>query len=170
MSFQQGLSGLNASSKNLEVIGNNIANAQTYGAKSSRAEFGDMYASALNGAGTNQVGIGVQLQAVAQQFTQGNITVTENPMDLAVNGNGFFQVSDGKNPTMYTRNGQFKIDKDGNIVNNDKGGFDTIGKFSVNEEDGMVTIDITELPIKTWTQTYKEFLHEMWTLIYSDRL
>ena len=55
---------------------------------------------------------------MAQQFTQGNITVTENPMDLAVNGNGFFQVSDGKNPTMYTRNGQFKVDKDGYIVTN----------------------------------------------------
>ncbi|ALV06261.1 flagellar hook protein FlgE [Roseateles depolymerans] len=120
MSFQQGLSGLNASSKNLEVIGNNIANAQTYGAKSSRAEFADMYATALNGAGTNQIGIGVQLQTVAQQFTQGNITVTENPMDLAINGNGFFQVSDGKSPTMYTRNGQFKVDREGYIVNNDQ--------------------------------------------------
>ncbi|SEL44593.1 flagellar hook protein FlgE [Roseateles sp. YR242] len=120
MSFQQGLSGLNASSKNLEVIGHNIANAQTYGAKSSRAEFADMYATALNGAGTNEIGIGVQLQAVAQQFTQGSISVTENPMDLAINGNGFFQVSDGKSPTMYTRNGQFKVDKDGYIVNNDQ--------------------------------------------------
>jgi flagellar hook protein FlgE len=120
MSFQQGLSGLNASSKSLDVIGNNIANANTYGAKSSRAEFSDVYAAALNGAGTNNVGIGVQIGAVAQQFTQGNISITENPMDLAINGAGFFQVSDGVNPTMYTRNGQFKVDKDGFIVNNDK--------------------------------------------------
>nr|WP_297526478.1 flagellar hook protein FlgE [uncultured Roseateles sp.] len=120
MSFQQGLSGLNASSKNLEVIGNNIANSQTYGAKSSRAEFADMYAASLNGAGTSDVGIGVQVQTVAQQFTQGNISITENPMDLAINGAGFFQVSDGKSPTVYTRNGQFKVDKDGNIVNNDQ--------------------------------------------------
>ena len=100
MSFQQGLSGLNASSKNLDVIGNNIANANTYGVKSSRAEFGDMYAAALNGAGSSPVGIGVQLQAVSQQFTQGNISTTENPMDMAINGAGFFQVSDGKSPTM----------------------------------------------------------------------
>ena len=120
MSFQQGLSGLNASSKNLEVIGNNIANSQTYGAKSSRTEFADMYAASLNGAGSNDVGIGVQIQTVAQQFTQGNISITENPMDLAINGAGFFQVSDGKSPTVYTRNGQFKVDKDGNIVNNDQ--------------------------------------------------
>jgi flagellar hook protein FlgE len=118
MSFQQGLSGLNASSKNLEVIGNNIANSATYGFKNSRAEFADVYANAMNGAGSNSVGIGVNLAAVAQQFTQGNITTTENSMDLAINGSGFFQVSDGRNPTMYTRNGQFKIDRDGYIVNN----------------------------------------------------
>jgi len=119
MSFQQGLSGLNAASKNLDVIGNNIANSGTYGAKGSRAEFADVYAAALNGAGANQIGIGTQLQAVAQQFTQGNITTTENPMDLAINGGGFFQVSDGVNPTLYSRNGQFKVSKDGFIVNND---------------------------------------------------
>jgi flagellar hook protein FlgE len=119
MSFQQGLSGLNAASKNLDVIGNNIANSGTYGAKGSRAEFSDVYAAALNGAGQNQVGIGTSLQSVAQQFTQGNITTTENPMDLAINGGGFFQVSDGTNPTRYSRNGQFKVSKDGFIVNND---------------------------------------------------
>jgi flagellar hook protein FlgE len=120
MSFQQGLSGLNASSKNLEVIGNNIANANTYGTKQSRAEFSDMYAAAMNGSGTNDIGIGVNLQTVSQQFTQGNISTTENPMDLAINGAGFFQVKDTNGTTMYSRNGQFKIDKDGFIVNNDK--------------------------------------------------
>ena len=117
MAFQQGLSGLNATAKNLEVIGNNIANANTFGAKASRAEFADVYANALNGAGTNPIGIGVSLAAVAQQFTQGNISTTDNPMDLAINGNGFFQVSDGVSPR-YTRNGQFKLDRDGFIVNN----------------------------------------------------
>lgn len=120
MSFQQGLSGLNASSKNLDVIGNNIANANTYGAKTSRAEFADMYATALNGTGTNNIGIGVNLQTVAQQFTQGNITSTDNAMDLSINGGGFFQVTDGLNPVMYTRNGQFKVNSEGFIVNNDQ--------------------------------------------------
>ena len=119
MSFQQGLSGLNATSKNLEVIGNNVANANTFGAKASRAEFADMYANALNGAGSTPVGIGVQLQAVSQQFTQGNISATQNPMDLAINGGGFFQVTDGANPALYSRNGQFKVDRDGYVVNND---------------------------------------------------
>lgn len=118
MAFQQGLSGLNATSKNLEIIGNNIANANTFGAKAARAEFTDMYAAALNGTGANAIGIGTNLAAVAQQFTQGNINVTENAMDLAINGGGFFQVTDGVNPVMYSRNGQFKVDRDGFIVNN----------------------------------------------------
>jgi flagellar hook protein FlgE len=118
MSFQQGLSGLNASSKNLEIIGNNIANSNTFGAKVSRGEFSDVYANALNGAGTNSVGIGTTLAVVSQQFTQGNITSTGNPMDLAISGAGFFQVSDGRNPVMYSRNGQFKVDRTGYIVNN----------------------------------------------------
>jgi flagellar hook protein FlgE len=120
MGFQQGLSGLNASSKNLEIIGNNIANANTYGAKTSRAEFSDMYANALNGAGASSIGIGTNMAAVSQQFTQGNITTTGNSMDLAINGAGFFQVTDGVSPTMYSRNGQFKVDRNGFIVNNDK--------------------------------------------------
>jgi flagellar hook protein FlgE len=118
MSFQQGLSGLNATSKSLEVIGNNIANANTYGTKGSRAEFADMYANALNGGGGLNIGIGVNLDTVSQQFTQGNISATENPMDLAINGGGFFQLSDGKSPMTYSRNGQFKIDNSGYIVNN----------------------------------------------------
>ncbi|RZL00279.1 MAG: flagellar hook protein FlgE [Rubrivivax sp.] len=118
MGFQQGLSGLNVSARNLEVIGNNVANTSTFGAKASRAEFSDMYAAALNGSGSSSVGIGATVAAVAQQFTQGNISTTDNPMDLAINGNGFFQVQDGRNQTFFTRNGQFKIDRDGFIVNN----------------------------------------------------
>ncbi len=119
MSFQQGLSGLSAASKNLEVIGNNVANSNTYGEKSSRAEFADMYAAAMTGSASNntQAGIGVQVAAVAQQFNQGNITPTGNPLDLAINGNGFFQTQDGANQIQYTRNGQFKVSNEGNIVN-----------------------------------------------------
>jgi flagellar hook protein FlgE len=115
MGFQQGLSGLNAASKNLEVIGNNVANANTIGAKESRAEFGDMYASAIS---NTSIGIGVNLQAVTQQFTQGNITTTDGPLDLAINGNGFFEVQNPAGQTVYTRNGQFQQSKDGFIVTN----------------------------------------------------
>jgi flagellar hook protein FlgE len=123
MSFQQGLSGLNAASKNLEVIGNNVANSNTYGEKTSRAEFADMYAAAMTGASgsASQAGIGVYVAAVTQQFTQGNITPTGNPLDLAINGNGFFQVQNAANQVQYSRNGQFKPDQNGNIIN-DQGG------------------------------------------------
>ena len=117
MSFQQGLSGLSAASKNLEVIGHNVANANTYGEKASRAEFADMYANALTGSTSGSVGIGVNVAAVTQQFTQGSITSTGGASDLAINGNGFFQVSDGST-TSFTRNGQFQVSKDGSIVTN----------------------------------------------------
>jgi flagellar hook protein FlgE len=118
MSFQQGLSGLNATSKSLDVIGNNIANASTFGAKAARAEFADLYAGAISGAGSSQVGIGTRIASIAQQFTQGNITATDNGMDLAINGAGFFQMRDGNGTLVYSRNGQFKVDRDGYIVNN----------------------------------------------------
>ena len=120
MGFQQGLSGLNTSSKSLEVIGNNVANANTYGAKSSRAEFADMYASSLGGGGNNGIGIGSRIAAVAQQFTQGNITTTSNNLDLAINGRGFFALKTAQGETVYSRNGQFKRDADGYLVNNEK--------------------------------------------------
>jgi flagellar hook protein FlgE len=118
MSFQQGLSGLNATSKNLDVIGNNIANANTYGAKSARAEFADLYAGAISGTGASQVGIGTRVATVAQQFTQGNVTATDNGMDLAINGAGFFQLHNTDGSLVYSRNGQFKVDRDGYIINN----------------------------------------------------
>jgi len=118
MSFQQGISGLAATSKNLDVIGNNIANSATIGAKSSRIEFADMYSTALGGGGGKQPGVGVAVAAVAQSFAQGSITSTSNPLDLAISGNGFFQVKTTDNTVHYTRNGQFKLNRDGDIVNN----------------------------------------------------
>lgn len=118
MSFQQGLSGLNASSKQLDTIGNNVANASTVGFKQSQAQFADMYAASLSGAGAVQVGTGVKVAAVVQQFTQGNITNTNNPMDIAISGQGFFRMIDQGGSILYSRNGQFQVDKNGYIVNN----------------------------------------------------
>ena len=115
MSFQQGLSGLNAASKGLDVVGNNVANASSVGFKSSDAHFADVYANSLGGAGGSNIGIGTKLAAVVQQFSQGNITATENPLDLAINGGGFFRLSDS-GTINYTRNGQFQVDKDGYLV------------------------------------------------------
>jgi flagellar hook protein FlgE len=116
MSFQQGLSGLNGAAKSLDVIGNNIANASTVGFKGSAAQFADVYASSLNGAGGNNAGIGSKLSQIAQQFTQGNVEASNNPLDIAINGGGFFRTEMG-GVAQYTRNGQFALDKDGFMVN-----------------------------------------------------
>ena len=116
MSFQQGLSGLNASSSGLDAIGNNVANSSTVGYKGSNAHFSSVYAASLNGGAGSQVGIGATVSSVFQQFTQGNITTTANSLDLAINGGGFFKVS-RDSAASYTRNGQFHTNKDGYIVN-----------------------------------------------------
>lgn len=115
MSFTQGLSGLNAAAKDLEVIGNNVANANTVGFKQSQAQFADVFAAALSGAGSAQIGIGAKLATVAQQFIQGNISVTNNTLDMAINGPGFFILDNGHG-IGYSRNGQFQLDKNGFIV------------------------------------------------------
>ena len=117
MGFQQGLSGLNASSKSLDTIGNNIANSGTVGFKSGSAQFADVFAASLSGAGAAPVGIGTKVAAIVQQFSQGNISSTNNPLDTAINGGGFFQMDDGSGGTVYGRNGQFQLNKDGYIVN-----------------------------------------------------
>lgn len=115
MGFQQGLSGLNAASKNLDVIGHNIANANTTGFKSSRAEFAEAVASAVGSASGQTSGIGVNVAAVTQQFRQGPITTTGNNLDVAINGNGFFVVRQPDGSTAYTRAGSFGLDKQGNL-------------------------------------------------------
>lgn len=116
MSFQQGLSGLNGAAKSLDVIGNNIANASTVGFKGSQAQFADVYAASLNGVTGTTAGIGVKVANIAQQFTQGNIESSNNPLDIAINGAGFFRtVVNGT--TQYSRNGQFQLDKSGYMIN-----------------------------------------------------
>jgi flagellar hook protein FlgE len=119
MSFQTGLSGLNASSQSLDVIGNNIANANTVGMKSSRGEFADLVASAIGAGGvTNSAGIGTAVATISQNFSQGNINITGNSLDVAINGGGFYQLTKSDGSTAFSRAGQFKLDKDGNIITN----------------------------------------------------
>ncbi|QNB07271.1 flagellar hook protein FlgE [Herbaspirillum frisingense] len=119
MSFQQGLSGLNGAAKSLDVIGNNVANASTVGFKQSQTQFADMYANSMNRSGNSPVGIGVTVANVSQQFTQGNVSSSNNPLDIAINGDGFFQMSASASDLspMYGRNGQFQLDKNGYIIN-----------------------------------------------------
>jgi flagellar hook protein FlgE len=115
MAFQQGLSGLYAASKALDVTSNNVANAATVGFKSAQAHFSDVYAASLGGGGGSQVGIGTSVSAVQQLFTQGNITTTNNPLDISINGGGFYRMSTNGTIT-YSRAGQFHLDKDGYVV------------------------------------------------------
>ena len=118
MSFQQGLSGLNAAARNLDVIGNNVANSNTVGFKGSRAVFSDVYAASLSGSGGTGIGIGTSVAQIQQLFTQGNVTVTNNPLDLAINGGGLFRMASPSGVT-YSRNGQFHLDNQGVIVNSE---------------------------------------------------
>jgi len=116
MSFQQGLSGLSAASQNLDVIGNNVANSSTVGFKESSVDFADIYAGAEAATSANTVGLGVRVAAVNQSFTQGTISTTNNPLDVAINGQGFFLLSQN-GASVYSRDGQFKLDNNGDIVN-----------------------------------------------------
>lgn len=134
MGFQQGLSGLNASAKNLDVIGHNIANSNTTGFKSSRAEFSAMVNSAMGLAGGGRNGIGVETAAVAQQFNQGGITVTGNSLDVAVNGNGFFTVQMPDGSRAYTRDGAFQLRANGDIISN--GGAQLMG-YAIDPDTGL---------------------------------
>jgi flagellar hook protein FlgE len=117
MPFSTALSGLKAASNDLKITGNNIANASTTGFKESRSEFADVYSANSLGSGSQQIGSGVQVGAVSQQFDQGTISFTSNSLDVAIDGEGFF-VLNNEGATTYSRAGVFGLDKDGFIVNN----------------------------------------------------
>ena len=122
MSFSTALSGLNAATADLNVKSNNIANVNTTGFKQSRAEFGDVFAvSAFGTTSKTATGNGVVLQNVAQQFNQGNLEFTDNSLDLAISGEGFFALAPelGSGEVIYTRAGEFNVNKDGYIVSNE---------------------------------------------------
>lgn len=116
MSFDTAVSGIKASATNLGIIGNNIANAGTTGFKSSRGEFTDVFSTSLLGASGNAVGRGVAVNGVNQSFTQGNITFTDNVLDMAINGSGFFVLNDS-GTNVYSRAGSFQVDRSGSVVN-----------------------------------------------------
>ena len=118
MAFQQGLSGINSASRNLDVIGHNVANASTVGMKASRAEFAELYASSIGSSGGVNSGIGVTVAKVTQLFTQGNVTVTGNDLDVAINGSGFYELTMPNGTMAYSRAGMFKLNNQGEIVNN----------------------------------------------------
>jgi len=119
-SLYTGVSGINAHMSMMSVTGNNIANMDTYGFKSSRSLFADIINQSLSGVTGDNIGLGVSLSAVAPVFSQGAFETTENSLDLAVDGTGFFIIRDSAGSQFYTRAGLFDVDQDGYIV--DKGG------------------------------------------------
>ena len=148
MSFNIALSGVSAAQKDLDTTANNIANVNTVGFKESRAEFGDVFAQSLMASGQNKVGDGVLTQEVAQQFTQGSLQFTNNSLDLAITGNGFF----GTVPDItsrdfsFTRAGQFKIDSDNFVVNSSG---DNLLGFPVNPDGSSSSVALsTSIPVR----------------------
>jgi flagellar hook protein FlgE len=127
-SMYSGISGMKNFQVKLDVIGNNIANVNTYGFKKGRTTFKDLVSQQIAGAaapgagrgGVNpkQVGLGSQLSTIDTVHTQGSLQTTGRPLDLGISGDGFFEVSDGTN-TMYTRAGNFYLDQAGNLVTGD---------------------------------------------------
>ncbi|WP_415902025.1 flagellar hook protein FlgE [Neptuniibacter sp. QD29_5] len=137
--FNTAVNGLKAATTDLDVTGNNIANASTVGFKSSRTEFGDIYATAVVGAGSSNVaGAGVTVTDIAQDFKAGTIQFTNNNLDLAINGSGFFQLDDGQGSTTYTRAGSFELDKNGFVVSK-TGAF--LQGYGLDSEGNRLPID-----------------------------
>ncbi len=154
MAFTTALSGLNAASNNLAVTGNNIANSNTTGYKKSRSEFSDVYAASLGGVSAITPGAGVRVANVAQQFNQGNLQFTDNSLDLAISGEGFFTLAVSSDPNdindrVYTRAGEFKLDKDGYIVNNQGQAMLAYRPNGTTVQDGFSTGVLQTIQINT---------------------
>lgn len=145
MGYEQGLSGLGTASTQLDVIGNNIANASTVGFKSGDAEFASLYSAQLAQSTNLQVGIGSTTSEVANNFSQGDITVTNEPLNVAINGGGFFQVSNN-GAVEYTRDGQFSTNADGYLVN--ASGYNVQG-YALNSTGAVTSTTLENIQLPT---------------------
>ena len=142
-----GQGGLNTSGIGVSVVGDNIANSNTTGFKTGRAHFEDLLSEFIVGAaGANQLGRGVTLQRIEKTFSQGSFQRTGVPTDLAISGNGMFILNGtavGKAQDVYTRNGAFRFDDEGFLVN--QAGYRVRG---FNEEgDGVLGSAIGDIKI-----------------------
>jgi flagellar hook protein FlgE len=137
-SFSAGLSGLNANGTYLSVIGNNLANINTIGFKSSTVTFQDLVSQTFGGASANpmQIGLGVVTGAIAPVFSQGGIENTRDATNVAIQGGGFFVVADPDGAYAYTRAGNFSFDKDGRLVSPD--GYLVQGYTGIDAATGAV--------------------------------
>ena len=147
-SLYSGVSGMKNHQIRMDVIGNNIANVNTFGFKSSRANFQDTLYQAirsasaadadLGGISPSQVGMGMSVSSVTSNMGQGNMHSTGRTLDLAIQGNGWFAVSKSNSPdletnTFYTREGVFYIDNEGNLVNSN-------GYYLLDSEEGIISL------------------------------
>lgn len=141
--------GMSAQQTRLDTISNNLANIATSGFKRSRAEFQDLFYETLRAPGASssdgsslpsgvQVGSGVRLAGIAKQFAQGDAQRTDNELDLMIQGDGFFQIEKPTGETLYTRDGSFELDRDGNVVTSE--GFPLIPAIQISPEAIQVTI------------------------------
>jgi flagellar hook protein FlgE len=142
MSFNIALSGISAAKKDLDVTANNIANVNTIGFKESRAEFADVYASSLFTNSSTKAGDGATTAQVAQQFHQGSLAFTNNALDLAITGPGFFVTSDGldSKDLTFTRAGAFKLNNENFIVDSNGNYLQT---YPVNNDGSSAAINLT---------------------------
>lgn len=143
--------GMIAQQTQIDTTSNNISNVNTIGYKKQRAEFADLMYQTMMYAGTStsdttrsptgmEVGLGVRPTAIAKQFTQGNFKETGNSLDMAITGNGFFQIQLPDGTTAYTRNGSFKLDADGNVVNSD--GYQLIPQLTIPADATEISIGV----------------------------
>jgi flagellar hook protein FlgE len=147
-----GVSGLNAQGTALSVIGNNIANLATVGFKGSKATFADLISSSISGgSGAVQTGIGVALTSVQGDFSQGSLATSSNTLDMAIDGNGFYVVKDSQGGTYYTRAGQFRLDKNNDVV--DPSGFKLQGFLA--DTTGTITGTIGDIALPSTTASPK---------------
>ena len=144
-------SGMKGQQKQMDVVSHNLANVNTYGAKAQRAEFQDLLYQTLREGGAEsgdgimyptpmQIGLGTRLSATNRIFTQGNLQTTDNPTDLAIQGEGFLQIELPDGTAAYTRDGSFKIDGDGNLVTSD--GYRLVPNitFAANTKHDSITV------------------------------
>ncbi|MCQ2834217.1 flagellar basal-body rod protein FlgG [Helicobacter pylori] len=150
-SLYSATSGMLAQQTHIDTTSNNIANVNTTGFKKSRADFNDLFYQAMQYAGTNtsnttlspdgmEVGLGVRLSAITKMFSQGSPKETENNLDVAITGKGFFQVQLPDGTTAYTRSGNFKLDEQGNLVTSE--GYLLIPQITLPEDTTQVNIGV----------------------------
>ncbi|GAA8730797.1 flagellar basal-body rod protein FlgG [Helicobacter pylori] len=150
-SLYSATSGMLAQQTHIDTTSNNIANVNTTGFKKSRADFNDLFYQAMQYAGTNtsnttlspdgmEVGLGVRPSAITKMFSQGSPKETENNLDVAITGKGFFQIQLPDGTTAYTRSGNFKLDEQGNLVTSE--GYLLIPQITLPEDTTQVNIGV----------------------------